>query len=376
MSRRVPRRLRLLERLAGRAPAPGPGGLTREHVTWAYRLLLDREPESDDVVTAKVRDLATTAELRRDIMSSAEFRRKNAEILQADPGTLGAAGAPAPPAAVDAGPRAGPPAAGAVPAAGRWPAWLLRARYAGRCNVCGRRGLFRIHPAARGNLRESLHCPRCGSISRDRFLAAVLAAWLGRPPILAHWPVDRSIVIREPSAYRGRAEALARKVDYRPFRYPEENLEKLRDADASLDHVITADVFEHVRLDELGFSEIHRVLKPGGYFFLQVPYSHGEPTRVLVQPDGERDIYLCPPEYHDEDTLVYRIYGRDLLPRLERLGFSVGYVRGQISRWGIPGMDMIVCRKAAPVAAPPRGPLRMEPASAPRTGRSARGEKS
>jgi hypothetical protein len=25
------------------------GGLTREHVVWAYRLLLDRDPESEDV---------------------------------------------------------------------------------------------------------------------------------------------------------------------------------------------------------------------------------------------------------------------------------------------------------------------------------------
>ena len=64
---------------------------------------------------------------------------------------------------------------------------------------------------------------------------------------------------------------LAEKVDYRPFRFPEENLEALADADNSIDHLITADVFEHVRLDELAFREVYRVLKAGGYFFLQVP---------------------------------------------------------------------------------------------------------
>jgi SAM-dependent methyltransferase len=221
------------------------------------------------------------------------------------------------------------------------------ARYAGRCNVCGHRGLFRIRSAAWDNLRETLDCPRCRSISRDRFMAAVISFCLGRPPILAEWPVDRSVLIREPSAYRGRAALLAEKVEYRPFRFPEENLEALTDADGSIDHLITADVFEHVRLDELAFREVYRVLKGGGYFFLQVPYSHFEHTRVLVEPRGDKDIFLCPPQYHDEHTLVYRIYGHDLLPRLEALGFSVGYVCQAMPRWGIPPMDMIVCRKDA-----------------------------
>jgi len=31
-----------------------PGGLTREHVVWAYRLLLDRDPESEDVIGPKL----------------------------------------------------------------------------------------------------------------------------------------------------------------------------------------------------------------------------------------------------------------------------------------------------------------------------------
>ena len=216
---------------------------------------------------------------------------------------------------------------------------------AGRCNICGYRGLFGIRPAAWDNLRETLDCPHCDSISRDRFLAAVLACCLKQPPILADWPVNKSILIREPSAYRGRAETLARKVDYRPLRFPEESLEAVEDADCSVDHLITADVFEHVRLDDLAFREVYRVLKPGGYFFLQVPYSHTEHTRIFVQPEGDKDIYLYPPQYHDEHTLVYRIYGHDLLPKLERLGFSVRYICQAMRRWGIPRLDMIVCQK-------------------------------
>ena len=236
------------------------------------------------------------------------------------------------------------------------PAGLLRrgltslfniARYAGRCNICGRRGLFKIRLDAWDRLRETLDCPRCGSVSRDRFLGAVISACLKKPAIMADWPVDRTLIVKEPSGYRGRAAMLAGKVGYRAFRYPEESLEALPDGDASIDHLITSDVFEHVRLDEVAFREIYRVLKPGGYFFLQVPYAHAEHTRVLVEPRGDEDVFLCPPQYHDEHTLVYRIYGHDLLPKLERLGFSVGYVRRSIRRFGVPCLDMIVCRKDA-----------------------------
>src|SRR5207244_657672 len=85
--------------------------------------------------------------------------------------------------------------------------------------------------------------------------------------------------------------------------------------DNSIDDLVTADVFEHVRFDDLAFREVYRVLRPGGYFFLQVPYEHSERTRILVQPDGDQDIYLCPPLYHDEHTLVYRIYGHNRLPQ-------------------------------------------------------------
>ena len=46
---------------------------------------------------------------------------------------------------------------------------------------------------------------------------------------------------------------------------------------------------------------------------------------------------------------MYRIYGHNLLPKLEALGFSVGYVRQAFKRWGVVPMDMIVCRKDAPL---------------------------
>ncbi|MCR4406819.1 MAG: FkbM family methyltransferase [Anaerolineae bacterium] len=56
-------------------------GLTREHIVWAYRLFLDREPESEAVVSGKLLAWKTTKELRMDFMTSLEFRAKNPEDL-------------------------------------------------------------------------------------------------------------------------------------------------------------------------------------------------------------------------------------------------------------------------------------------------------
>jgi FkbM family methyltransferase len=51
--------------------------VSREHVRWAYRLLLDREPENEQVLNRPAPD---TAALRRDFISSAEFQTKNPDL--------------------------------------------------------------------------------------------------------------------------------------------------------------------------------------------------------------------------------------------------------------------------------------------------------
>src|SRR5437588_7903868 len=65
-----------------------PGGLTREHVVWAYRLLLDRDPESEDVVGPKLAGSRDTSELRRHLMTSAEFLAKNPDFAHTNDPTV------------------------------------------------------------------------------------------------------------------------------------------------------------------------------------------------------------------------------------------------------------------------------------------------
>ena len=48
--------------------------LTREHIVWAYRLFLGREPESEEIIHEKLAGLRSVADLRRDMVCSSEFR--------------------------------------------------------------------------------------------------------------------------------------------------------------------------------------------------------------------------------------------------------------------------------------------------------------
>jgi FkbM family methyltransferase len=62
--------------------------LTREHVIWAYRLLLDRDPENDDVIGPKLAGSNTTAELRHHLITSLEFREKNPDFAHTNDSTV------------------------------------------------------------------------------------------------------------------------------------------------------------------------------------------------------------------------------------------------------------------------------------------------
>jgi FkbM family methyltransferase len=59
--------------------------LNREFIIWAYRLLLDRDPESEEAIAAMQTACSSTQDLRRAIMVSQEFRGKNPEDLAYTP---------------------------------------------------------------------------------------------------------------------------------------------------------------------------------------------------------------------------------------------------------------------------------------------------
>jgi hypothetical protein len=56
---------------------PRKTSITHDHVVWAYRLLLGREPESEGAIQAKLQTVRSIAELRTQILASPEFLQRN-----------------------------------------------------------------------------------------------------------------------------------------------------------------------------------------------------------------------------------------------------------------------------------------------------------
>lgn len=107
-----------------------------------------------------------------------------------------------------------------------------------------------------------------------------------------------------------------------------QDVERLTYKSSIFDICTCTEVFEHVPNDMRGFSEIFRVLKPGGLFIFTVPLSKN-PTIQRARKLENGDIeHLLPPEYHDDNirgrgrVLTFRNYGTDIIERLKQSGFT------------------------------------------------------
>ncbi|HEX4440436.1 MAG TPA: methyltransferase domain-containing protein [Thermoanaerobaculia bacterium] len=263
----------------------------------------------------------------------------------------------------------------------------------GRCNICGERTLFAYTDPAL--YREELLCGGCRATSRyrsiargllDAFerLAGVRAACLARLPRRAEhriavydtqipfdngasaypipWRLEEAPWIdlclstyrkSEPEGAVLAPDSLAR-LRLRRAGATNQNLERLTFADASFDVVVTSDVMEHVRRDDLAHREIRRVLRPGGFYVFTVPHFRDRETLVRVRVadplDPSKDVDELPREYHgdanseDGRSLAYRGYGTDLDATLGRLGFDVAYTKDDFPELGILNTELFLCR--------------------------------
>ena len=219
--------------------------------------------------------------------------------------------------------------------------WRLATRKVlpGFCIICGSENTF-YHAGT--NRRESYQCRGCGSISRNRQLAAVLYAAYGLDPLgpleailearpglqvfeaQARGPVHD--VLKKLSGYVG-AEFFPNVAPGKPGPggVRSEDLEQLTFGADSFDLIITQDVFEHVRQPAAAWAEIRRVLKPGGRHLFTIPFVADEPSRVRVRLNDGREDYLLPKVFHGDgirDGLVVTDFGGDLIGHLDGLGLA------------------------------------------------------
>ena len=221
---------------------------------------------------------------------------------------------------------------------------ILDDSYKGYCACCGDSVEFiRKHRS----LREGYSCPKCRSSLRYRGQSEVLVELFGKSndKCLADLAVQTEfsrLSIYEPGlsgpfrVYMDSLPAYQNSFFWDTVEPGDkkdgvrcENLEKLTFADDSIDLMISSDILEHVRRPMDAFSDIYRVLKPGGWHVFSIPVQL--PMRTIsnyrVDTTTDEDILIDEAHYHGDGiggrSLVYVDYGADLVGQLLSIGYSV-----------------------------------------------------
>jgi SAM-dependent methyltransferase len=230
---------------------------------------------------------------------------------------------------------------------------FLRPRYLltslrGSCALCCRPTLF-VLPDVPETIRNHAVCFRCGSSSRHRHLALCVQREFATRGIgrISDFRKRPEISVLNTSTGTPVARMLGKSPNIICSEYFDgvapgaskngirnEDLQNLSLPDASLDLVLTEDVFEHIPGWQRGFREVHRVLKPGGYHIFTIPYYYDRKTRELFRRIDGKVVLDEPVEYHG-DPIRGRIpafmhFGFDLPDILAEMGFQV---RIEISRY-------------------------------------------
>lgn len=144
-----------------------------------------------------------------------------------------------------------------------------------RCNICGNVCKSKISELK----REEVSCFSCGSTVRMRAIIHVLSMELfGRSLAIPDFPVRPDIIGIGMSDWDGYANPLKHKLGYGNTFYHQEPKLDITAIDpsmeATLDFIISTDVFEHVVPPvSVAFENVRKLLKQDGVFVITVPYS-------------------------------------------------------------------------------------------------------
>jgi hypothetical protein len=254
-------------------------------------------------------------------------------------------------------------------------------RRAFQCPVCGKEArplydfpnlaLRREHKI--GVLRETLQCSNCMASMRHRSLAVALLDWMNarcatRLDSISELASEglRGLRILDTDNFSSTSRLLRGcaghiRCSYIPSKpwgaslepnYFNEDLQHLSFLDGAFDIVLTSDVMEHVRDCDSAHREIFRVLSPGGAYIFNVPFDmNAEHDIRLVDTSTDEEVYLCEPQIHGDPltggVLAYRVYGREMIVKLQELGFQVQFLLLQQDNRMIMDGDVFIARKPA-----------------------------
>ena len=203
--------------------------------------------------------------------------------------------------------------------------------YWGYCSVCQKESSFTISGAPA--FRDTVSCCSCNCNSRVRYIIDRIkhsnissGSYIYMPEYITPGfkAIKRSFPNTIGSEYLGDDKESGKTYDG----ILHEDIMKLSFSNDSFDAVVSLDVFEHVVDYKKGFSEILRILKKGGTFFLTVPIHYTvEKTITRTKIVDGKLKYLKEPIYHGDPLskdgcLVFHDFGMDLKSILLDIGFS------------------------------------------------------
>jgi SAM-dependent methyltransferase len=210
----------------------------------------------------------------------------------------------------------------------------------GKCTVCGKRTLF-IFNDSLDLIRNHAVCVRCHSVARHRHLSLCVQDAFASRGIkeLADFSKHPELSIYNTATRSSVAKALGSGSnivcseffdDVKPGEAKDgvlcQDLQNLAFPDGRFDLVLSEDVFEHLTDYRRGFSEVHRVLKPGGYHIFTIPFFFDRRTRSLFELVEGKTVLRKPVEYHGDPIRgqipCYTHFGYDLVEYLEAAGFE------------------------------------------------------
>ena len=186
------------------------------------------------------------------------------------------------------------------------------------------------------NWREHMQCEHCGLVNRMRAALNIWHTYAPPTPVSQIYITER--LTKTYDWLSARYANLQGSEYFGPSHQPgtitdairHEDVMHLSFADDSFDAVLSFDVLEHVPDPYIAFSEIFRVLKPGGVFLFSVPFLSGSfenVVRASLEPDGTITHHL-PAEYHgnpvdpEGGSLCFRYFGWQTLDKLRSIGFN------------------------------------------------------
>jgi SAM-dependent methyltransferase len=231
----------------------------------------------------------------------------------------------------------------------------------GVCPCCEKTVLFR---AEHEWFRDSLLCPACGSITRERAVSLVMNEifpTVGGLSIHESSPAGRefsSRLAREAHAYIGSHYFPHEPLGTLVKGFINQDLENQTFQDESFDIVLTLDVMEHVFHPGKAYSEIYRTLRPGGVYLHTFPIlkslTQAFVPRATLNADGSVTHLVPEPAYHgnpidEKGALVTFDYGYDISRQIaEWAPFDVRIMRFWDHTHGVLGeyTEVVVCKKS------------------------------